>query len=144
MQTTRLTFYKLNFILIKETSKEPYLLFQAVSTLQEATLREWTLLSPDLIAELQNFLLNYVIQSSSNTPQFGIGISGGDKYVQQQILLTIAVFYKRNKLDKHMTNKNIPDTSTEASKFTTNIVKDIIEVFKTANVKLVGRFKSIF
>jgi hypothetical protein len=105
-----------------------------VSTLQEATLREWTLLSPDLIAELQSFLLNYVIQSSSNTPQLGIGISGGDKYVQQQILLTIAVFYKRSKLD--ITNKQTP--TTYATKITTNIVKDIIEVFKTANVKLVG------
>jgi hypothetical protein len=51
-----------NFIL--ETSKEPYVLFNAVYTLKDATIREWSLLSPNIIHELENFLSNYVINNN--------------------------------------------------------------------------------
>ena len=106
-----------------ETSKEPYVLFQAVSALREATLREWTLLPSNLVAELQNFLLTYVVNNS---------LSGtNDRYVQKQVLLTLAVFYKRNKLD-HLK----PSSSNATNGMPSNMVKDTIELFKSSNVKL--------
>lgn len=105
-----------------ETSKEPYVLFQAVSALREATLREWTLLPLNLVSELQNFLLNYVVNSVCHS-------TSSDKYVQKQILLTLAVFYKRSKLDQLKPNI---DTNGMSS----NMVKDTIELFKSPNVKL--------
>jgi hypothetical protein len=109
-----------------ETSKEPYILYQAVSTLQEATLREWSLLSNDLILELQNFLLNYLNYSICNFN------NSGDKYIQRHILQTLAVFYKRTKLDSCM-NKQSSTNSKE-----TNMVKDVIEMFKSPSVKIVS------
>ncbi len=109
-----------------ETSKEPYILYQAVSTLQEATLREWSLLSNELILELQNFLLNYVNYSICNFS------NSGDKYIQRHILQTLAVFYKRTKLDSCI-NKQSAFNSKE-----TNMVKDVIEIFKSPSVKIVS------
>ncbi len=107
-----------------ETCKEPYVLFQAVSALREATLREWTLLPVNLVAELQNFLLNYVVNSTCQN-------ASTDKYVQKQILLTLAVFYKRSKLDSIK-------TTLQTNTMPANMVKDVIELFKTSNVKLVN------
>ena len=101
------------------------MLFQAVSTLREATLREWTLLPANLVVELERFLLNFVV-SSVEQGQLS------DKYVQRQILQTLAVFYKRGKLDNMK--------STDGSHNSTNMVKDVIELFNTGNVKLVRKF----
>ena len=127
--TNLLIFLSIHFI---ETSKDQYLLFQAVSTLQEACVREWSLLTPSLITELQNFLLNFVLNSGYL-----------EKFVQRQVLLTIAVFYKRCKLDTNTSHANLPANrasldQNDTPKFTTNIVKDIIALFKTANVQLVN------
>lgn len=111
-----------------ETSKEPYVLFQAVSALREATLREWSLLPANLVAELQNFLLSYVVNSACQSH-----VVSTDKYVQKQILLTLAVFYKRSKLDLI---KPVMQTNSSVA-MPANMVKDVIELFKTSNVKLV-------
>jgi hypothetical protein len=56
--------HDLNIFVVLETCKEPYVLFQAVYTLKDATIREWSLLSPNLFNELENFLLNYVITNN--------------------------------------------------------------------------------
>lgn len=50
-------------LLILETSKEPYVLFQSVYTLKEAAIREWLLLTPAVFNELETFLLNYIINN---------------------------------------------------------------------------------
>ncbi len=47
-----------------------------------------------------------------------------DKFVQRQILLTLAVFYKRSKLNTN-------------SILASNMVNDVVELFKTANMKIV-------
>lgn len=111
------------------------MLFQAVSTLQEAALREWSLLPANLVAELQNFLLTFVINTSTS----GAPV---DKYVIKQILQTLAVFYKRAKLDSYsvrgsssLNHNNNNDPSKSPS---TNMVKDVIELFKSSDVKLVN------
>ncbi len=106
-------------------------MFQAVSTLREATLREWTLLPVSLVPELQNFLLSYAV----NSVQQG---HASDKYVQTQILQTLAVFYKRSKLDSMRTGPNGAALSISDQTGTTNMVKDVVELFKNAaNVRLV-------
>lgn len=105
------------------------MLFQAVSTLREATLREWSLLSQNLVTELQNFLLTYIVNSVEH--------NGSDKYVQRQILQTLAVFYKRSKLDSMKVRAvpvDVPATS--------NMVKDVIELFKSSGIKMVYLFKA--
>ena len=58
-----------------------------------------------------------------------------EKYVQKQVILTIAVTYKRVKLDA-LTKINL----TESSKYP-NLVKNIIESFKTDNTQLVTIFE---
>lgn len=88
--------------------------FEAVKTLQIATLREWSILPSNLVNDLQNFLFSYVIND----------VYKHQKFVQQQILRTIAVFYKRNKLS----NLNGQSKS---------LIQEIIELFKSANMKLV-------
>jgi hypothetical protein len=121
-------------------------MFESISTMQEATLREWPLLSPSLIAQLQQFLLAFVINrmcSSSNVEQL-------DKYLLKHILQTLAVFYKRSKFDvlphQIMTMKrmiNEPSSSSSSSSTidaSSNIVKDIIQLFKSSNIKLVHSF----
>jgi hypothetical protein len=118
-----------SLIIFLETSNEPYVLFQAVSALREATLREWTLLPVNLVAELQNFLLQYVVNtvvvSNSNST---------DRYVQKQILLTLAVFYKRSKLDA------IKPSNSETNVMPANMVKDTIDLFKSSDIKIVKIF----
>jgi hypothetical protein len=118
-----------SLIIFLETSNEPYVLFQAVSALREATLREWTLLPVNLVAELQNFLLQYVVNtvvvSNSNST---------DRYVQKQILLTLAVFYKRSKLDA------IKPSNSETNVMPANMVKDTIDLFKSSDIKIVNIF----
>lgn len=123
-------------------------MFESISTMQEATLREWPLLSPSLIAELQQFLLAFVINrmcsssSSSNVEQL-------DKYLLKHILQTLAVFYKRSKFDvlphqmmtmKRMINEPSSSSSSSTIDASSNIVKDIIQLFKSSNIKLVHSF----
>lgn len=78
--------------------------------------------------ELQNFLLNYVVNSVEQGQH-------SDKYVQSQILQTLAVFYKRSKLDSMKTNAHSPAA--------TNMVKDVLALFESASVKLVKSLKRI-
>ena len=108
------------------TTRSAYVLFQAVSTLREATLREWSLLPPTLVPELENFLLSYVVASVQQADH------PSDKYVQRQVLLTLAVFYKRSKLDA---SKCQPEAE--------NMVNAAIGIFTRAeNVKLVNMSRS--
>lgn len=94
------------------------------------------MLPVDLVPMLQNFLLTFVINSAcSESPCSTI-----DKYVQRQILQTIAVFYKRTKLDSFSTKLTVGQKPKETS----NIVQNIIETFKTANIKLVFKIKFKF
>ena len=78
------------------------------------------------MAELQNFLLQYVVNtvvvSNSNST---------DRYVQKQILLTLAVFYKRSKLDA------IKPSNNESTVMPANMVKDTIDLFKSSDIKIV-------
>lgn len=120
-----------------ETSKDSYVLFQAVSTLQEATLREWTLLTSDLRADLQRFLLSYSIQAVSS-PQHAI-----DKFVLKQILQTLAVFYKRAKLDAAKQPNQTAQASTGNDPLSPSFIKDVIELFKSSDIKLVSFLISI-
>ncbi|XP_071818411.1 exportin-4-like isoform X2 [Apostichopus japonicus] len=71
-----------------ENSKSDYVLFQVASTVKEAMIREWTLLSPEQINHMRTFLMKYVTQN--------IGLSN---YVREQMLQTVAVIYKRGTLD---------------------------------------------
>lgn len=141
---------------MKETCKDPYVHFQAVSTLQEATLREWTLLTSELRSDLQRFLLSYAI-SATTQQQHSI-----DKFVLKQILQTLAIFYKRAKLDAAAAAVNKQPTSmttssssafqSSSSSFSTSsssssndplsatFIHDIISLFKstTSDIKLVN------
>lgn len=80
--------------------------------------------------ELQNFLLNYVV----NSVQQG---KHSDKYVRSQILQTLAVFYKRSKLDSMKSNVNGVASSPSQTSPATNMVKDVIALFESANIALV-------
>ena len=111
----------------KEYSKEPYLLFHVVSTIQEACIREWAILTQDFIIELQNFLLNYIL----NFPDL-------EKYVQKQVFLAIAVLFKRSKLDSIFQS----NFSNQSSKFP-NLVKNVIDLFKNDDTKLVTNLFAI-
>jgi hypothetical protein len=97
-----------------------------VTTIREAALREWTLLTPQVIEELENFLFNYTVISDPLEDASRIIVSNrSNKYVQRQILQTLAVLYKRRTLDN---NNNIKST---------NMVKDTIDIFKkNPNIKL--------
>lgn len=143
---------------MKETCKDPYVHFQAVSTLQEATLREWTLLTSELRSDLQRFLLSYAI-SATTQQQHTI-----DKFVLKQILQTLAIFYKRAKLDAAAAAVNKQPTSmttssssafqssSSSSSFSASsssssndplsatFIHDIISLFKstTSDIKLVN------
>jgi hypothetical protein len=142
---------------MKETCKDPYVHFQAVSTLQEATLREWTLLTSELRSDLQRFLLSYAI-SATTQQQHSI-----DKFVLKQILQTLAIFYKRAKLDAAAAAVNKQPTSmttssssafqsSSSSSFSASsssssndplsatFIHDIISLFKstTSDIKLVN------
>ncbi|PIK52923.1 putative exportin-4 [Apostichopus japonicus] len=46
-----------------ENSKSDYVLFQVASTVKEAMIREWTLLSPEQINHMRTFLMKYVTQN---------------------------------------------------------------------------------
>lgn len=84
------------------------------------------------MVELQNFLLNYVVNSVYQSNENSSISHSGNKYVTSQILQTIAVFYKRSKLDSSKAN-----IITTGAKITTNMINDLIEMFKTSNIKLV-------
>ena len=117
-------------------------MYEAISTLQEATLREWPLLasntdSSNLLAELQTFLFQLAINSAYSG---GGGGQSMDKFVLRHLLQTLSVFFKRNKLmDLALTAKSTAAASSSANKFSlsSNIVKDLIELFKSPNIKLV-------
>ncbi len=112
-----------------------------MTTLQEATLREWSLLPPNLVQELQNFLFNYVVgkvcYNNNTSPPITNTSQTLDKYVQRAILQTLAVFYKRNKLDLSSSMSTGNDSSS-ASKVA-NMCEDVIKLFDSQNVKLVHR-----
>ncbi|ELU09303.1 hypothetical protein CAPTEDRAFT_151878 [Capitella teleta] len=73
---------------ILENCTNDYVLFHAASTLKEAVIREWSLLSSDHIQSLRSSLLAFVTQRSQLQP-----------YVREQILATLAVIVKRARLD---------------------------------------------
>lgn len=45
-----------------EQSKDPYVLFQAVQTIKEAALREWSLLSFEFSSGIEMFLMRYAVE----------------------------------------------------------------------------------
>ena len=102
-----------------------FVLHQTLSTLQEATLREWPLLSVDFIDELQSYLFKYVA-----------GQRVLEKYVQRAIFQAIAVFYKRYKLDSSSPNRVYP-ISKESN--LTNLIENVIDLFESSTIKLVQR-----
>lgn len=71
-----------------ENSKSDYVLFQVATTVKEAMIREWTLLTPEQINHMRSFLIKFVTQN--------IGLSN---YVREQMLQTVAVIYKRGTLE---------------------------------------------
>ncbi|RNA22306.1 exportin-4-like, partial [Brachionus plicatilis] len=113
--------YDFCYFLLQKSS-DSHVLFQAVSTIQAAALREWPLLSTETILALQTNLFDYVTESRSI-----------EQYVQKQILQTVAVFYKRTKFDtfhsKHLgqqKNSQIDNT---------NLVTRSIELFSCSDLK---------
>ncbi|KAK6169678.1 hypothetical protein SNE40_020678 [Patella caerulea] len=83
---TKLPYNTCKFIL--ENTKSDYVLFQTATTLKEAIVREWNLLSADDIESLRSFLLRYITKHISL-----------QSYVREQILQTVAVILKRGTLD---------------------------------------------
>ncbi|ESO89303.1 hypothetical protein LOTGIDRAFT_106479, partial [Lottia gigantea] len=83
---TKLPYNTCRYIL--ENTKSDYVLFQTATTLKEAIIREWTLLSPEDIESLRSFLLRYITKHISL-----------QSYVREQILQTVAVILKRGTLD---------------------------------------------
>lgn len=100
-----------------QNSNDSYTLFQAVSTIQDAALREWPLLATETVIALQDFLFSYLI-----------GNQNIEKYVQKQILQTVAVFYKRTKFD------NFQNTNSDKQKV--NLVSRSIEIFTLSDIKM--------
>ncbi|CAF0887255.1 unnamed protein product [Brachionus calyciflorus] len=106
-----------------ENTKDSYLLYQTVSTIQTAALREWALLPNDLVPALQNFLFSFLIQTTDL-----------EKYVQRQILQTIAVFYKRNKFDSFQSKTLGSQKITDEQK--NNLVTQCIDLFSGSDIKM--------
>ncbi|XP_041355105.1 exportin-4-like [Gigantopelta aegis] len=73
---------------IMENSKIDYVLFQGATTIKEAIVREWTLLSAEDVESLRSFLLRYITKNISL-----------QSYVREQVLQTVAVILKRSTLD---------------------------------------------
>ncbi|GAB6027178.1 hypothetical protein CHUAL_013931 [Chamberlinius hualienensis] len=73
---------------ILEVSKVDYVLFQTVVLLRESVTREWRSLDRSSVEQMLNYLLSYVLEKSCLQP-----------YVQQQILLVIAIIVKRGNIE---------------------------------------------
>ncbi|CAG5123634.1 unnamed protein product [Candidula unifasciata] len=84
---TRMPYTLCQYIL--ENSKNDYSLFQAATTIKEAIIRDWSLMSSDSVEALRSFLLRYI--TNHITLQ---------SFVREQILQTVAVILKRATLDK--------------------------------------------
>ena len=76
------------YSLYAENSQSDFVLFQSVSTIREAIIREWLLLPAEEKTELRSYLLQYLTSHLSLT-----------SYVRSQILHTIAVSVKRATMD---------------------------------------------
>ena len=125
-----------------ETCKEPYVLYQAVSAMQQAALREWTLLPDTFALELQVFLLSYVTclvqNEQQQQQQSALAAATDTKYVQRHILQTLAVFYKRGKVGQQ--RRGVAATSAATA---TILTRDAIDMFNNSpDVKLVVLFCS--
>ena len=84
------------------------------------------MLTFDFINELENFLLNYLFNFSNL-----------EKYVQEQIIRVIVIIYKRFKLDSISKNQ-----INESNQFP-NLIKNIVELFKSDNTQLVNNLIKI-
>lgn len=73
---------------ILETCKNDYVLFEAVTTIKLAIIREWSLLTKDVIDSICNFLLT---SATSNTSL--------QNYVREQILQVVAIIFKLGTLE---------------------------------------------
>ncbi|OWF40176.1 Exportin-4 [Mizuhopecten yessoensis] len=73
---------------ILENSKCDYVLFQAATTIKEAVIREWSILSSEDVESLRSFLLRFITQNITI-----------QSYVREQILQTVAVILKRGTLE---------------------------------------------
>ena len=104
-------------------SNDSYTLFQAVSTIQDAALREWPLLATETVIAMQDFLFSYLIENQNI-----------EKYVQKQILQTIAVFYKRTKFDN--LHSNTCDQKKNSNEQKVNLVTRTIEIFALSDIKM--------
>ena len=100
------------------------------------------MLAPNLIQELQTFLFNFVLnqicitspQSPINSSSFNANVANIDKYVQRVILQTMAVFYKRSKLDIYSSSRS---NQAQPKLTSMNMVEDVIKLFESPNIKLV-------
>lgn len=68
---------------ILEHSQVPVVQFQAISTLRDAVIREWAAMSDDSKDNMRTYLISYALQHPL------------EKYVEKQLLQTIAVMAKR-------------------------------------------------
>uniref|UniRef100_UPI00358FA5D2 exportin-4 isoform X2 n=1 Tax=Myxine glutinosa TaxID=7769 RepID=UPI00358FA5D2 len=73
---------------ILETSHEDYVLFQTMTALMQAVVRDWSLLDRVTVESLRTFLLNYVLQRPTL-----------QRFVREQALQAVAVIVKRSAVD---------------------------------------------
>ena len=103
---------------IFQHSNNDYVLYQAVTTLKEAIVKEWSILNKSDINFWQNFLLAFVCERKNL-----------QKYVIEKSLQCIAVILKRGTLD-HTANDNPLQ----------NLMANIFQLFASndLNMKLIG------
>ncbi|CAN0300704.1 unnamed protein product [Lampetra fluviatilis] len=124
---------------ILETSRVDYVLFQAVTTIMEAAMREWVLLDHSTVESLRSFLLNYVLQRP-----------GLQKFVREQILQAVAVIIKRGSADReqslccqsilgevsHLVSSGNPAMQTLACCILTALLHEFASSSKTSSIGL--------
>lgn len=76
-------------------SSNDFVRFQAISTMKDAVIREWSCSDHESIQQLLTFIMDFVVTHSN-----------AQAYVREQILSTVAVILKRSALDKDPTRFN--------------------------------------
>lgn len=77
-----------NFSFLSENSQSDFVLFQSISTIREAVIREWPILPPEEKVELRGYLMQYLTSHPSVAP-----------YVRNQVLHIVALLVKRATLE---------------------------------------------
>ena len=71
-----------------ENSQSDFVLFQSISTIREAVIREWPILPAEEKVELRGYLMQYLTSHPSLAP-----------YVRSEVLHTVALLVKRSTLE---------------------------------------------